>query len=50
MLLEEGNDEQLEYVSPIAKAELELIDAIVTSGPSEHARAHPRPDPSATSA
>ncbi len=30
LLLAEGSDEQLEFVSPISKAEIEHLDAIVT--------------------
>ena len=39
LLLAEANDEQLEYVSPIAEAELELVDAIVTIWSESNTRA-----------
>ena len=43
--VKKGNDEQLEYLSPIAAAEVEFVDAIVTSGSSptrEHSAASRR--------
>ena len=45
LLLAEANDEQLEYVSPIAKAELELVDAIVTIWSESNTRALTHADP-----
>jgi aminopeptidase len=39
LLLKEGNDEQLEFVSPIAEAELERVDAIVTVWAESNTRA-----------
>jgi aminopeptidase len=45
LLLAEANDEQLDYVSPIAKAELELIDAIVTVWSESNTRALTHADP-----
>ncbi|MFL5921746.1 MAG: aminopeptidase [Gaiellaceae bacterium] len=45
LLLAEGNDEQLDFVSPIAKAEVELVDAIVTVWSDSNTRALSRADP-----
>jgi aminopeptidase len=45
LLLAEGSDEQLDFVSPIAKAELELVDAIVTVWSESNTRALSRADP-----
>jgi len=44
LLLAEGSDEQLDFVSPIAKAELELVDAIVTIWSESNTRALSRVD------
>jgi aminopeptidase len=45
LLLAEANDEQLDYVSPIAKAEIELVDAIVTIWSESNTRALTHADP-----
>jgi aminopeptidase len=45
LLLAEGTDEQLDFVSPIAKAELEAVDAIVTVWSQSNTRALSRVDP-----
>jgi len=45
LLLAEGSDEQLDFVSPIAKAELEAVDAIVTVWSDSNTRALSRVDP-----
>jgi aminopeptidase len=45
LLLAEANDEQLDYVSPIAKAEVELVDAIVTIWSESNTRALTHADP-----
>jgi aminopeptidase len=45
LLLAEGSDEQLDFVSPIAKAEVELVDAIVTVWSESNTRALTRADP-----
>src|SRR6185503_2863172 len=45
LLLAEANDEQLEYVSPIALAELEFVDAIVTIWSESNTRALTHADP-----
>jgi aminopeptidase len=45
LLLAEADDEQLDYVSPIAKAELELVDAIVTVWSETNTRALTHADP-----
>jgi aminopeptidase len=44
LLIAEGSDEQLDFVSPIAKAELELVDAIVTVWSESNTRALSRAD------
>jgi aminopeptidase len=45
LMVAEGSDEQLDYVSPIAKAEVELVDAIVTVWAESNTRALSRADP-----
>jgi aminopeptidase len=45
LLLAEANDEQLDYLSPIAKAEIELVDAIVTIWSESNTRALTHADP-----
>ena len=45
LLLAEANDEQLEYVSPIALAELEFVDAITTIWSESNTRALTHADP-----
>jgi aminopeptidase len=45
LLLAEGSDEQLGFVSPIARAELETVDAIVTVWSESNTRALTRVDP-----
>ena len=45
LLLAEGSDEQLDFVSPIARAELEVVDAIVTVWSDSNTRALSRADP-----
>jgi aminopeptidase len=45
LLLAEANDEQLDYLSPIAKAEIELVDAIVTVWSESNTRALTHADP-----
>jgi aminopeptidase len=45
LLLAEGSDEQLEYVSPIAKAELQELDALVTIWSETNTRALTHADP-----
>ena len=45
LLLAEASDEQLDYVSPIARAELELVDAIVTIWSESNTRALTHADP-----
>jgi aminopeptidase len=45
LLLAEANEEQLAFVSPIAKAELELVDAIVTIWSESNTRALTHVDP-----
>jgi aminopeptidase len=45
LLIAEGSDEQLDFVSPIARAELELVDAIVTVWSESNTRALSRADP-----
>jgi aminopeptidase len=45
LLLAEGSDEQLDFVSPIAQAELEEVDAIVTVWCHSNTRALSRVDP-----
>jgi len=45
LLLAEGSEEQLDFVSPIAQAELELVDAIVTVWSESNTRALTRADP-----
>ncbi len=45
LMVSEGSDEQLDYVSPIAKAEVELVDAIVTVWAESNTRALSRADP-----
>ena len=49
LLLAEGSDEQLDFVSPIAKAEIELVDAIVTIWSESNTRALTHATPSGTS-
>jgi aminopeptidase len=44
LLLAEGNDEQLAFVSPIARAEVDLVDAIVTVWAESNTRALSRAD------
>ena len=44
LLLAEGSEEQLEFVSPIARAELDLVDAIVTVWSQSNTRALSRAD------
>jgi aminopeptidase len=39
LLAKEGNDEQIDFVSPIAKAELELVDAVVSIWAESNTRA-----------
>jgi aminopeptidase len=46
LMLAEGSDEQVDFVSPIAKAELELVDAIVTVWSESNTRALTHADPS----
>jgi aminopeptidase len=45
LLLAEGSGEQLDFVSPIALAELDLVDAIVTVWSESNTRALSRADP-----
>ena len=45
LLLAGGSEEQLDFVSPIAKAEIELVDAIVTVWSESNTRALTRADP-----
>jgi aminopeptidase len=45
LILAEGTEEQLDHVSPIATAELELVDAIVTVWSESNTRALSRADP-----
>ncbi len=45
LLLAEGSAEQIDFVSPIAKAELETVDAIVTIWSESNTRALTRADP-----
>ena len=45
LLLAEANDRQLDYVSPISKAEIELVDAIVTIWSESNTRALTHADP-----
>jgi aminopeptidase len=45
LLLAEANDDQLDYVSPIAKSEIELVDAIVTIWSESNTRALTHADP-----
>ena len=45
LLLAEAKDEQLDYVSPIAKSEIELVDAIVTIWSESNTRALTHADP-----
>ena len=45
LLLAEGSDEQLEFVSPISKAEIEQLDAIVTVWSETNTRALTDADP-----
>jgi aminopeptidase len=45
LLLAEGNEEQLDHVSPIAKSEIELLDAIVTIWSESNTRALTHADP-----
>jgi len=45
LLLAEGSDEQLEFVSPISKAEIEHLDAIVTVWSETNTRALTHADP-----
>jgi aminopeptidase len=45
LLLAEASEEQLDYVSPIAKAELELVDSVVTVWAESNTRALSRADP-----
>ena len=45
LLLAEGSDEQLEFVSPISKAEIEQLDAIVTVWSETNTRALTHADP-----
>jgi len=45
LLVGEGSEEQLDYVSPIALAEVDLVDAIVTIWAESNTRALSRADP-----
>ena len=45
LLLAQGSDEQIDFVSPVAKAELEAVDAIVTVWSESNTRALSRADP-----
>jgi aminopeptidase len=45
ILLEEGSDAQLDYLSPIERAELEAIDALVTIWSQDNTRTLSRADP-----
>src|SRR5262249_23491479 len=45
LLLAEGSEEQLDYVSPIARAELEELDALVTIWAESNTRALTHADP-----
>jgi aminopeptidase len=45
LMLAEASEEQLDFVSPIAKAELEVVDAIVTIWAESNTRALSRADP-----
>jgi aminopeptidase len=45
LLLAEGSEEQLEFVSPIARAELDVVDAIVTVWSQSNTRSLSRADP-----
>jgi aminopeptidase len=45
LMLAEASEEQLDFVSPIAKAEIEVVDAIVTIWAESNTRALSRADP-----
>lgn len=45
LMLAEGSGEQLDFVSPIAKAEIDLVDALVTVWSESNTRALTRADP-----
>jgi aminopeptidase len=45
LLLKKGNDEQLDFVSPISEAEIELVDAIVSVWAESNTRALNSADP-----
>ena len=45
LLLAEGSEQQVEFVSPIARAELDLVDAIVTVWSQSNTRSLSRADP-----
>jgi aminopeptidase len=45
LMLAEGSDEQLDYVSPIARAEIEQVDALVTIWSESNTRALTNADP-----
>ena len=45
LLLAEGNDDQLDYVSPIGRREIELVDAIVTIWSESNTRSLTHADP-----